>query len=176
MKGIIFSELVRWTEEVYSHAIADAMIGRSAVPNDGAYTSVGTYPHQEALALLVALSQLTGHPVNKLARSYGRWLAGRFCTLYSELVRKYPDARSLLRHVETHIHAEVRKIYPESQPPSVLATQDDQGLRIDYASHRPFADVAHGLIEGFVEHYGENLCVTRSQDNPEATTATFWLR
>ena len=79
MKGLVFSELMAWAEDVYSPALVDQMIVHSGVPNDGAYTSVGNYPHGEALALLGALADLTGEPVGELARAWlmnsiSRWL------------------------------------------------------------------------------------------------------
>lgn len=175
MKGIIFTEIVNWAEEVHSPAIVDAVITRSGVPNDGAYTSVGNYPHGEALALLVAMSELTQQPVSELARSYGRWLAGRFVVLYPELVGIYPDAKSLLAGVGTHIHQEVTKLYPEATPPKVEAMETDRGLQLDYVSHRPFSDVAHGLIEGFIAHFGGGHSVERENLTDDGTAARFLI-
>lgn len=173
MKGIIFTEIVNWAEEVHSPAVVDAVITRSGVPNDGAYTSVGNYPHTEALALLGAMSELTQQPVSELARAYGRWLAGRFVVLYPELVGIYPDAKSLLAGVGSHIHQEVTKLYPEAKPPKVAASDNDGDLQLDYVSHRPFADVAHGLIEGFIAHFGDDLTIERENLSDDGTSARF---
>lgn len=148
---------------------------RSGVPNDGAYTSVGNYPHGEALALLGAMSELTGQPVGDLARAYGRWLAGRFVVLYPELVGIYPDAKSLLAGVGSHIHHEVTKLYPEANPPKVEAANTDRGMQLEYASHRPFSDVAHGLIEGFIEHFGGGHTVERQDLADDGTAARFLI-
>ena len=68
MKGVVFTEIMNWAEQVHSPAMVDAVITKSGVPNDGAYTSVGNYPHEEALALLSAMSEMTGQPVGALAR------------------------------------------------------------------------------------------------------------
>lgn len=176
MKGIIFSEMARWVDTAFSPAIADSMITRSGVPNDGAYTSVGNYPHEEAISLMVALSELTGRTVGSLARDYGYWLAGRFAVLYPEMIAGYPDARSLLAGVGPHIHEEVTKLYPEATPPALAATISPDAMRLDYASHRPFADIAHGLVEGFVAHFGEDLDVSRIDPGTDGTRATFMVR
>jgi hypothetical protein len=175
MKGIVFSEMVTWAEAAFSPAIVDAMITRSGVPNDGAYTSVGNYPHGEALDLLVALSELTEQSVHVLARAYGHWLAGRFVELYPDLISIYPDAQSLLAGVENHIHLEVTKLYPEAKPPKVEALQTERGLQLEYGSHRPFADVAHGLIDGFIAHFGDKVTVEREDLVENGTSARFLI-
>ena len=175
MKGIVFSEFVKWVEEAYGPELADTMITQAALPSGGAYTAVGNYPHGEVIGMLVALTGLSGETIPNLARAYGRWLSGRFVVLYPELVGAYSSSRELLDHVESHIHMEVRKIYPEAQPPMVQAAIGDNGIRIDYSSHRPFAGVAHGLIEGFIEHFGENLTVTQSAGSDDGTSATFHI-
>lgn len=175
MKGLVFSEMVAWAEDAYSPALVDQMIVRSGVPNDGAYTSVGNYPHGEALALFAALAELTGAPLGELARAYGFWLAGRFVTLYPELVGIYSDAESLLAGVGSHIHEEVVKLYPEARPPQVLPTPVPGGMQVDYVSHRPFAMVAHGLIKGFVAHFGNRHAVERVDLDPGGTAARFTI-
>ncbi|MBY0393454.1 MAG: heme NO-binding domain-containing protein [Novosphingobium sp.] len=175
MKGLVFSELMAWAEDVYSPALVDQMIVHSGVPNDGAYTSVGNYPHGEALALLGALADLTGEPVGELARAYGYWLAGRFVTLYPEMVGIYPDAESLLAGVGPHIHEEVTRLYPEAQPPRVQANPLPDGMQLEYASHRPFALLAHGLIEGFVAYFGNRHTIAREDLDPAGTAARFTI-
>ena len=175
MKGLVFSEMIAWAEVAYTPAVVDRMIVVSGVPNDGAYTSVGNYPHGEALAMFGALAELTGAPVGELARAYGYWLAGRFVELYPEMVGIYHDAESLLAGVGSHIHEEVTKLYPEARPPQVQSTKLDRGMQLDYASHRPFALVAHGLIEGFVAHFGNRHSVTREDLEQDGTAARFTI-
>lgn len=173
MKGLVFAEMIRWTEQAFSPDLADEMIRRSGVPNDGAYTSGGYYPHGEAVALLSSLSGLTGAGVGQLARDYGHFLAGRLAALHPEFMTGQPDVTTFLQSVEPHIHSEVRKLYPEARTPQVHASLAEDGTRITYASHRPFADVAHGLIEGFVEWFDENLKVERLATRADGTEAEF---
>lgn len=175
MKGLVFSELMAWAEATYSPALVDRMIVRSGVPNDGAYTSVGNYPHGEALALFGALADLTGSPLGELARAYGYWLAGRFVTLYPELVGAYSDAEGLLAGVGPHIHEEVTRLYPEAQPPAIHTVPIPGGMQLDYVSHRPFALLAHGLIDGFVAHFGNRHTIAREDLDPAGKAARFTI-
>jgi len=58
MKGHIFTELVRFMEETVSPAFADQVISEADIPSDGAYTAVGNYPSEEALALVGKASDI----------------------------------------------------------------------------------------------------------------------
>ena len=63
MKGGIFAELIHWVEDALSSAVADAVIVRSQVASNGVYTSVGNYPHEEALAMIGAPSRMSRLPI-----------------------------------------------------------------------------------------------------------------
>lgn len=176
MKGVIFAELVRWVEQAFSPAIADAMIVQSKIASNGAFTSVGSYPHEEALAMIGTLSALTEKPVPELAYSYGHWLSGRFVELYPEMFQGYSDAVSFLRDVDAHHHREVKKLYPDARTPAVIAVVDGEELTVSYSSHRPFADVAFGLIEGYISYFDDELSVERDDDLADPHAARFVLR
>ena len=193
MKGVIFAELLHWVEEAFSPAVADLVIMQSRVASDGVYTSVGNYPHQEALALIGALAELTGLPVAQLANDYGFWLSRRFVELYPEMFEGYTDAVTFLRDVDTNHHREVKKLYPDARPPSVIATEatrlypdarppsviavvDGQELTVSYASHRPFAEVAFGLIRGYISYFDDALEVVRDEGDSGPHAARFVIR
>jgi hypothetical protein len=176
MKGLIFSEMINWVESDFSPQLADSMIMRSGVPNDGAYTTGGYYPHEEALAMMAALSVLTERPVSDLARAYGRFLSGRLAEHHPQLMADQTDAATFLRNVEPHIHKEVRKLYPEVRTPSIDAAQQDEDLLLTYSSHRPFADIAHGLIEGFIAYFSGSEAVERISTSSDGTGAVFRIR
>jgi len=176
MKGVILSELVRFVELRYSPELADKMITKSKVASDGCYTSVGNYPHVEALDLIGALSEMTGVPVPELAEAYGFWLSGRFVELYPEMFAGYTDVRTFLKDVDSKMHKEVKKLYEDAKTPAVIAELDGEELNVAYSSHRPFADVAFGLIRGYIAHFGEPLVVERDSSDPGLHTARFILR
>lgn len=176
MKGVIFAEMLRWIEEAYSPAVADAVIIRARDPDDGVYTTVGNYPHQQALALMVALSELSGEAVPVLARSYGFWLASRFMELYPEMFEGYTDAISFLRDVDGQHHREMVKLYPDAKTPSIVVEVGGEELVVSYGSHRPLADIAHGLVLGYIAYYGDELDVERDPGSPGPHAARFLIR
>jgi len=60
MKGIVFTEFLEMVEAKFSPEMTDRIITESKVPSGGAYSAVGTYDHEEIVALVQALSRATG--------------------------------------------------------------------------------------------------------------------
>ncbi|WP_173205653.1 heme NO-binding domain-containing protein [Sphingopyxis sp. BSNA05] len=155
MKGIIFTELVRFMEKVQSPEFADQVISGAALPNDGAFTSIGNYPSEYALAMVGQASEQSGIEATELCRLFGKYLYDRFNILYPHIMESYNSAESLLTHVGSHIHTEVCVLYPDARPPQVTADVQDGQTVIHYHSHRPMAAIAHGLVQGCMDHYGD---------------------
>lgn len=151
MKGIIFTEMVRFLEARFGEHEADTILVEANLPNGGAFTSVGTYPSAQALAVVGVASRRSGMDVAAICEAYGRFLYDRFGDLYPEIVERYGSAQELLAHVGSHIHEEVRILYPDARPPSVTTTIEGTDTVIRYASHRPFAMIAVGLVRRALE-------------------------
>lgn len=176
MKGVIFSEMVRWVEEAYSPAIADKMITRASLPNDGSFTAVGNYPHEQVLAMMMALVDLTGKAASDLMEAYGVWLAYRFVQLYPHVFEQHTDTASVLRGVNEIHRKAVTTLYPDARTPNVLVEHNGQELEVSYVSHRPFADLAYGLIKGYIAFFGEDLTVVRDDETLGSNFAHFAIR
>ncbi len=155
MKGVIFTELVKFMENVQSAEFVDQVIIDSKLPNDGAFTSVGNYPSEYALKMVGQASEKSGIEGAELCRLFGQYLYNRFTVIYPEIMQAYNNAEELLAHVGSHIHAEVRVLYPDSTPPQVEAKQDENGFTLHYRSHRPMAAIACGLVQGCMEYFGD---------------------
>lgn len=178
MKGIVFSELVEMVEEVFSPEIADRIIESSDLPSGGAYTSVGTYDHGEILTLVTKLSEETGMSVPALVNAFGGHLFSRFVTLYPNFFDGIDSSFAFLETIEEHVHVEVRKLYPDAELPTFLTSRlDDMAMTMEYQSKRPFADLAHGLIQGCISHYQEEVEVTEEDlSGGERKHVRFTLR
>lgn len=177
MKGVVFSEFIEFVEDAYSPEVVDEIIESAALDSGGAYTAVGTYPHQEMIDLVVALSEHTEVPVPDLMRSFGCHLLGRFGKLYPEFFHDVSDTFAFLETLENHIHREVLKLYPEAELPRFdYARPTDDQLVLLYRSARPFADLAEGLLHGCIEYWQETVQVSREDlDGPPGTHARFTL-
>jgi len=161
MKGMVFTEFLEMVESKFSADMVDDIIDDANLPNGGAYTAVGTYDHAELVAMVVALSKRTDIAVPALVQVFGEHLFGRFHALYPSFFQGVTSALDFLEGIESVIHTEVRKLYPDAQLPQFECTRSDDGLQMLYSSPRHFGDLAEGLIKGAVAHFGDVLQVTR---------------
>jgi hypothetical protein len=162
MKGVVFTEFLDMVEARFSADMVDDIIDDSAVPSGGAYTSIGTYPHEEMVALIGALSHRSGVLVPDLLRTYGHHLFGRFFANYPSFFNNIGDALTFLAGIEDVIHAEVLKLYPDAELPRFeVEFHDAHELRLLYHSNRHFEDLAEGLIAGCIEHFGHPIALRR---------------
>jgi hypothetical protein len=173
MKGVVFTEFL----EMVGPDVADQLLDDCDLESGGAYTTLGTYDHQEMLKLVVRLSEITNTPVPDLVQTFGKHLLGRFVQQYPDFFREAPSAFDLLERIEGHIHVEVRKLYPDAELPTFKTERDGDRMVLVYSSSRPFADLAEGLIHGCIAHYGDGIKLAR-HDLPGApgTSARFELQ
>jgi hypothetical protein len=166
MKGIVFTKLIEMVEETYSVDLAEEILEESELPSGGTYTAVGTYDHQEMVAILVTLSQKTGQPIPALLRAFGHYLFGQFAKLYPAFFVGVNHSIDFIARIENVIHVEVLKLYPDAQLPKFdVLEYTPNFLRIVYRSDRHLGDLAHGLIESCIEHFGEAGVVTLERED-----------
>jgi hypothetical protein len=161
MKGMVFTEFMDMVSDSWSYDMVDTIISKSNVASGGSYTAVGNYPHEEIIALVVALSEETKIPVPDLVHAFGKHMFGRFAALFPRFFNNINGSFEFLSGIEQVIHAEVRKLYPDAELPTFEVESSPGKLVMTYISTHPFADLAHGLIDGCIAHYGENVKVTR---------------
>lgn len=153
MMGMVFTELLDMVESKFSFDVVDAIVARAHAR--GSYTSVGNYEDDELRALVKALAEETGVAVPDLLHAYGVHLFGRFLNLHPRFFEHQPDAPGFLKGLESHVHTEVRKLYPTAHPPLFTwADADEGGIVLEYRSDRGMWNFAHGLLEACIAYYG----------------------
>lgn len=163
MKGIVFTEFMELVEARMGLGMLDRIITEARLPNDGAYTSVGTYDHAELVRLVQALSNASGTGVPQLIHMFGEHLFQRFSVSYKPLFAEAHGAFDFLCRVDDVIHVEVRKLYPDAELPSLACERPSADrLVMHYSSPRGFGDLAEGLIAGCIKHFGEDIKVVRT--------------
>ncbi|OQW49187.1 MAG: hypothetical protein A4S09_03730 [Proteobacteria bacterium SG_bin7] len=161
MKGIVFTEFLEMVEEKFGLETADKVITTSKVENGGAYTAVGTYNHKDILEMVTALASLINSPVSPLVKVFGHHLAKVFVKKFPDFFSSQKTLFDFLISIDGYIHVEVRKLYPEAELPTFSHRKIRENcLELTYKSQRPFADLASGLIDGCIEHYGEKIKVS----------------
>lgn len=176
MKGIVFAEFIEMVEDAFSPEIADRIIEESDLESGGAYTAVGTYPHEELVAMVVRLSEITETPAGDLVKAFGRHLFSRFVSAYPAFFEGLGSSFEFLETIENHVHVEVRKLYPDAELPTFDCVRDGNTLTMTYRSKRQFADLAEGLIEGSIAHWGESIELHREELDGAEDQARFLLK
>ena len=163
MKGMVFTEFLEMVEVCYSADMVDDIIGDAQPASGGAYTSVGSYDHVEMVALVSALSTRTDTPVPALLKAFGRHLFGRFAQGFGQFFVQSTDAFHFLSGIDKVIHAEVAKLYPDAELPRFhIERHTGSELVLVYRSRRHFEDLADGLIQGCIDHFGGGIQVSRT--------------
>lgn len=177
MKGLVFSELIEMVEDQLGLDVADCMIEGAPTKNHGAYTSVGTYDHEDLIQLVGSLSKVTGTPAADLVKSFGRYLFVRLSKLYPQFFASVDSTLDFLPSVENFVHVEVLKLYPDAELPTFEWETDDSDLfHMTYRSKRPFADLAEGMLLACIEHFQDQLSLTREDlGERNGTEAKFTL-
>jgi hypothetical protein len=160
MKGIVFTEFFEMVEEKLGFEIVDQLIEKTELTTGGSYTTIGTYDHKELLALVGNLHQMTDIPVNDLLVSYGQYLFPRLMIISPDLVSQFSSSFELVAAVDSIIHVEVLKLYPDAELPEFRVIKNNKKeMQLTYTSCRPFAYLAQGLILGCSNYYNENIFV-----------------
>lgn len=180
MKGIVFREFFELVENKFSLATLDKIIEEADLPSGGAYTSAGTYPHQEMVAVLVKLSESTGIPIPDLLQTFGEHLIWVFEKKFPAFFQDHHDPLTFLESIDGYVHIEVHKLYPGAELPRFFCTRKgSNSLAMDYYSSRHLEDLAEGLIAGALKYYGVAGEITRSeveQDGRSGTRFTINLK
>ncbi|WP_321372806.1 heme NO-binding domain-containing protein [uncultured Draconibacterium sp.] len=174
MKGLIFREFLEMVESEYGYETVDTIIQNSEIPRDGVYTSVGTYPHAEMLALLTELSKLTKLSKPRLLFLFGQYVFNVFLRSYPVFFENKTNSFEILSEVEDTIHVEVLKLYPEAELPAFdVQEQSEKEMKMVYQSQRKMADFAEGLISGCAKHFNENITIERECIESDGTVVLF---
>lgn len=177
MKGVVFTELIDHLATEHTEAFAQEVIDAARLPSKGAYTAVGSYPNAEFASIIAVLSEKTGVSTGELHQRFGRRLFLRFSEIYPGLFEGIEDAFAFLAAVETRIHVEVRKLYPNAELPKFeVIERTDARCRMIYRSTRHMEHFCTGLIEGCLAHFGEPGVVSLKVLTREpATIAEFTI-
>lgn len=177
MKGIVFTEFLEMVESKFNYNLVDEILNETDLPSGGIYTAIGTYDHSEIIKLVSKLSEKTNIPVEDLVYSFGVHLFDVFSKGYTQFFAKATNAFEFLYSIENYIHTEVKKLYPDAELPSFQITKTtDTHLVMIYSSERKMAKLAHGLIDGCLNYYGEKAEVSLNALNSDGSKVQFDIK
>lgn len=176
MKGVIFTEFLEMLESQHSPAFVDDVLDSTDLASGGAYTAVGTYDSREMTLLVQATAERLGLTEQEVLRGYGRFLFGRLAVLYPQFVAGYGDAFAFLERLSWLHYSEVVKLYPDGQFPQFeLDIVSPDVMTVVYRSPRQLGDLAEGLLQGVIDHFGEGMSLGRQALVDDGTAVRFTL-
>lgn len=174
MKGIIFTEFLDLVERKFGLEVVDAMISSANLKSGGVYTAVGTYSFSEMLQLLNYLSNTTKVSIDDLLLLYGEHFFSKIKEDYGELLSMYSEPIEMLSSIESHIHVEVQKIYPEAELPIFdVVEKSEDSLVLVYKSSRAMHHFGLGLMNKTFEHFNATASIVLEKLNEEGTEVKF---
>lgn len=176
MKGVVFTELIEFTEDRFGFDVADDILVDES-GEDKIFTQAGNYSFEELVALFVALSKSTGESIEDLLYSFGVYLFGRLAKMASFLMESSKSSIEAIAKVDTYIHIEVKKLYPDADLPKFNAiAQNENELKIEYSSEKRLEPFAKGLMVGCGKHFGEELQIEMENISNNPHTTLFTVR
>lgn len=177
MKGIVFTEFLDMVEQKFGYEIVDQIIEDSDLASDGVYTSIGTYPHSEVVALLMNLSDKVKIDPGVLLKEFGKYLFDTFLASYPQFFTSVDNSFAFLQSIDNHIHVEVLKLYPDATLPKFLSHETEDGSMImTYKSERKMAALAEGLIEKSIAHYNETCTIDSEKIKEDGSEVRFTIK
>jgi len=179
MKGVLFTEFQNLVEAEFGLEMLDQVIHKAgpALSTGGAYTSVGTYPHSELLAQLDALICLVDAELDEMLQAYACRLMSSFANSYPAFFEAHEDLFSFLINVEGQMHAGVRKLYPDANPPTLeIEHHTETSLRLQYRSHRPLSVVVAPLLHAAAQRYETPIEVEVLSTSEDGKSAEVEIR
>ncbi len=162
MKGIIFTVFNKMIEEKFGLEFWDKMITDVNPSSKGGYTAAGTYDDQELFNLIKYLSNEKRVVVDKLIHFYGEYLILQMSKKYNSFfVNK--TLKEFLLSIDSVIHVEVKKIYPDAQLPKFeYEDHESNKLTLLYYSERKLCKLAEGLIDGSAKIFNQKISYTHN--------------
>lgn len=176
MKGIVFTEFLEMVEAKFGYEMVDKIIEENSLPNEGAYTAVGTYSHHELLRLLDQLSQASSMEKSALLNAFGIYMFKSFKDGYPGFFEGFKHAFDFLMTVDEHIHKEVKKLYPDAILPSFQISHDEFEMKMLYRSYRRLSDFALGLIEASMSHFHHEYSIEKKQLDADGAEVEFTIQ
>ncbi len=158
MQGVVYTALADMVIEQLGLPVWEQILDAAALPSQGAYTAGARYDDAELAQLVTLLSQHTGIAPPDLVRSFGTYL---FSQLYATLppqLQSCQNLREFLLKIDSTIHKEVKRVYPDSYLPSFKYDDSKPSeLIMYYQSRRKMCFAAEGLIQGAARQFNTDI-------------------
>lgn len=160
MKGIVFTEFLEFVEDNHGILVVDKIIEKSKLESGGIYSAVGTYKHEEIVQLVTHLSEELKIDIHALLKIYGEHFFNVLLASYPVFFKDQNDSFEFLSLIDSYIHPEVLKLYPDAELPRFnVVYKDETKLVMIYHSQRGMYSFAEGLMQGCLDYFKEKTSI-----------------
>ena len=172
MKGIIFTELLDLMTQELGLVETESLLSSCDLESQCAYTSVGNYPVEELLILTAKYADKTGEPVTSVMFKFAEFLFGKFETTFPQVFGQ-TSLLDFLEKVESFVHPEVRKLYPDAELPSFNTIRNNDSLVMRYKSKRCLSVFAQGLILAAIKRFDAEATLEIQDSDASGSETVF---
>lgn len=154
MKGIVFNLLEEFIAEKLGEEKYEEIVAGCDMMTKEPFVGPGTYPDDDLFAIVGKTVEVSGIALPDALRAFGRFCFPKLAERFPDFIVPHTHPKSFLKTVDTVIHVEVRKLYPDAEPP--YFTYDDptpDRLIMRYSSKRRLCHLMEGLIDGVSDYY-----------------------
>jgi predicted hydrocarbon binding protein len=161
MHGIIFNQLHSYAQARMGEHGWETLMKEAKLP-PRIYLAFQSYPDEEAVALVLAASRVTGRSVRFLLEDFGEFIVPGLMKIYRGFIQPGWGILEVVENAE-RIHEKVRKD-PHAKPPRLECHRvDGSTVRVVYASPRKLCGVGIGFVRGLAGVLGQRADVQEKQ-------------
>jgi predicted hydrocarbon binding protein len=158
MKGSIFRHFESFVTDNWGVEFFEDILDGVDLLTEGSFLGPGDYPEEDLLAIVGATITKLDIPLPNVLRLFGKYLFPQLAGDAPVFLVGATDLRTFLQSVDTVIHVEVKKLWPQAYLPRVnCATKGETGMVIEYQSKRQMCQLFLGLVEGAVENFDTSV-------------------
>jgi hypothetical protein len=160
MKGIIFNLAEEVVVGGHGDDVWDDVLEGAGV--SGSYTSLGSYPDADLMAIVASAARLLGIGEAAVLRHVAEGAIPMLAVRYPHFFTSHRDARSFVLTLNDMIHPEVRKLYPGADVPNfTYQLHGEDAVTLTYESGRQLCALAEGFITGAATYYGQQVVIAQ---------------
>ncbi len=167
MKGHIFQLLEEFLVETTGEADYQGLLEKCSFETDTGFIRTETYPDAHLLELVGHACEHLGLTVEQAQYAFGKWILPHLVEMLPSGADPYSSPDAFLQHIGDIHEVELKKLYPDAEPPAfVYSKSGDQGI-LTYFSKRQMFALVEGCLDGVAEQWASPVSYTRVPDDNE---------
>jgi predicted hydrocarbon binding protein len=164
MQGYIYTIFSEMVIEKLGMSAWNELLDKVKPNSEGIYTNSMQYEDSEIMSFVAELSTLTQIDPPTLVRTFGEYLFIHLLNRSPANLSHIDNLKDFLICIESVIHKEVKRVYPDSYLPSFKFDEKPNGdLIMFYQSKRKLCHLCEGLISGAAQHFKQAIVIEQSE-------------